>query len=504
MADTTGALVKHLSDLVDGDYQKASTEGGAYIRENFFGEPRLAQLVRHVSDDQLRRLRRGGHDAVKVYAAYHYATTQRNGKPTCILAKTVKGWTLGEGAMGRNVAHQMKKFNVNQLKVFRDLLELPIPDEGLADAPFYLPPPKSAEIEYLMERRRALGGFVPRRSVRALVDDVPPLEKFSDMLAGLGTVEVSTTKAFARLLADLLKDPGIGKRIVPIIPDEARTFGLDALFRQFGIYSSVGQLYEPVDKDLILSYREAKDGQVLEEGITEAGSMASLLAAGTSYATHHVNMIPMYIFYSMFGFQRTGDQAWQFGDARGKGFLLGATAGRTTLAGEGLQHDDGQSHITASVVPNIVTYDPSFAYELTVIIQNGLKRMYQDNEAIFYYLTIYNESYLQPKMPDGVLDGILKGLYRFKPAPEGKHKAKVQLLGSGTILREALRAQEILAEKFSVAADVWSATSFTLLRRDALEVERWNMLHPWRSIECRTCCNSLAKPKARWWPSATG
>jgi pyruvate dehydrogenase E1 component len=478
-ADTHGVLVKACNDNVDGDYQKLSTESGGYIRTNFFGtDPRLLSLVQHLTDAQLQRLRRGGHDAHKVFAAYHQATTQANGRPTAILAHTIKGWTLGEGAQGRNVAHQMKKFNQNQLKVFRDMLELPIPDAQLMDAPFYTPHPRSTEIQYLQERREMLGGFVPRRKVVKLHEEIPPITKFQDILNGSGTVDVSTTKAFAKLLADLLKEPGLGKRIVPIIPDEARTFGLDALFRQFGIYSSVGQLYEPVDKDLILSYREARDGQVLEEGITEAGSMATFMAAGTSYATHHVNMIPFYIFYSMFGFQRTGDQVWQFGDARGKGFLLGATAGRTTLNGEGLQHQDGHSHILASVVPNVETYDPAFAYEVAVIVQNGLVRMYQNDENVFYYISLYNEAYLMPPMPEGVMPGILKGLYRFKATPDMKSKARVQLVGSGTILREALRAQDILATKYDVAADVWSATSFTLLRREALAVERHNVLHP--------------------------
>ncbi|MBI3098557.1 MAG: pyruvate dehydrogenase (acetyl-transferring), homodimeric type [Planctomycetes bacterium] len=511
--DGDGLLVRRMGDAVDGDYQKYSVEPGSYTREHFFGaDPRLLKLVEHLTDEQIRKLRRGGHDAVKVHAAY-LAACNHKGAPTAILAKTVKGWTLGEGAEGRNVAHQQKKIGEQQLKTFRDLLELPIPDDQLVDAPFYHPGKNSEELEYLRERRRRLGGSLPKRVVKPLRLDVPALAAFPEMLAGSGKMEATTTRAFAQMLSTLLKDPKIGRRIVPIIPDEARTFGLDALFERFGIYSSVGQLYTPVDSDMLIKYREAKDGQVLEEGITEAGSMATFMAAGTSYATHATDMIPFYIFYAMFGFQRTADQIWAAADARTRGFLLGATAGRTTLNGEGLQHEDGQSHLFASAVPTVQPYDPAFAYELAVILQDGLRRMYEKREDIFYYITLYNEAYPMPPMPAGAEEGILKGLYLCSPAPTGVRRGSdleerrgsdaaarasspapagarrataatgstgptAQLLGSGPLLREALRAQALLAEKFGVAAGVWSATSYTLLRRDALSVERWNMLHP--------------------------
>jgi pyruvate dehydrogenase E1 component len=477
--DTQGFLVKRMNGTLDGEYQKYSVESGAYIRRHFFGKyPQLLQLVEHLSDEQLRRLRRGGHDIRKLYTAYR-AASQHKGAPTVILAKTVKGWTLGEGAEGRNIAHQQKKLSLKELLAFRDLLQLPISDKDLPDAPFYRPSRNSPEIEYMLERRRQLGGSVPKRSVRHFQLEVPTRKDFERYLKGTDQA-VSTTGAFAGVLAHLLRLPEIGRRVVPIIPDEARTFGLDALFRQYGIYSSKGQLYESVDQQMLLSYREAEDGQVLEEGISEAGSMASFTAAGTSYATHGEPMIPFYIFYSMFGFQRTGDQAWAFGDIRGRGFLLGATAGRTTLLGEGLQHGDGHSHVLASVVPNIRAYDPAWAYEIAVIVQDGLRRMYVDNEDTWYYITLQNEAYAMPPMPaEECADGILKGLYLYKAGPEVKKSAgRAQLLGSGSILREVLRAQEILAERFKVSADVWSATSYLGLRRDALDAEREHMLHP--------------------------
>ncbi len=417
--DVDGVLVQKMNDTLDGEFQKYSVAGGAYIREHFFGpDPRLRKLVEHLSDDDLAKLRRGGHDYRKVYAAYK-AAVEHTGAPTAILVKTVKGWTLGPGVEARNITHQAKKLSEAEMKIFRDRLELPIPDEQIKDAPYYHPGPKSEEVEYLMERRRALGGPLPKRVVRSKPLP-PPGPEVDAEFAGGSQTPVSTTMVFSRILRNLIRDKQLGKHIVPIIPDEARTFGMDPLFKEVGIYSALGQRYEPVDSDLVLSYREATDGQVLEEGITEAGSMASFQAAGTSYSTHGTPMIPFYIFYSMFGFQRTGDQMWAFGDARGRGFLMGATAGRTTLTGEGLQHDDGHTHIHASTIPNIRAYDPAFAYELAAIVRDGVERMYVKGEDVFYYVTIHNENYVQPPLPEGddVRDGILRGLYRFAAAPE--------------------------------------------------------------------------------------
>ena len=477
-ADGDGLLARRMHEAVDGDYQKYSVEPGAYTRKHFFGKyPELIKRVEHLSDDQIRGLRRGGHDLHKINSAYRSAV-EHKGAPTAILAKTVKGWALGEGAEGRNAAHQTKKLNVVQMKKFRDELHLPIPDADLEEAPFYLPPKGDPIYDYLRERRAGLGGDSPKRVSSVPVEEIPPLTNFGDLLVGSGDAEASTTRAFAKILADLLKDEKFGKRVVPIIPDEARTFGLDGLFKRFGIYSSVGQVYEPVDSEMLITYREAKDGQVLEEGICEAGAMATFTAAGTSYATHGVTMIPLYIFYSMFGYQRTGDQVWAFGDARGKGFLLGATAGRTTLNGEGLQHEDGHSPLLFSAVPNVRIYDPAYAYELAVIVRDGLNRMYAKQEDCFYYITLYNENYAMPPMPTGMEEGILRGLYKFRAGAKAAKGRTAQILGSGTILREALRAQELLAEKFKVSADVWSATSYTQLRREALAAERWNRLHP--------------------------
>ncbi len=476
--DDEGLLVKRMTEVVDGEYQKYSVEPGSYTRQHFFGaNPKILKMAEGLTDRQIQRLRRGGHDAVKVHAAYAAACAHK-GQPTVILAKTVKGWTLGEGTQGKNVAHSQKKMSLKDLKAFRDEIQLPIADKDLEEVPFYVPERNIPEMQYLMDRRHALGGGLPRRVVKSKKLPVPAPKLFERYLKGSGENEVSTTGAFARLLADLLADKGIGRRIVPIIPDEARTFGLDALFQQVGIYSSVGQLYEPVDQKMLLRYREAKDGQVLEEGISEAGSMASFAAAGTSYATHAEPMVPFYIFYSMFGFQRVGDQIWAFGDSRGRGFLLGATAGRTTLNGEGLQHEDGHSHLLAGVVPNLQAYDPAFAYEVALILQRGLKRMIEDPEDVFYYLTLQNEPYPMPPMPEGAAEGVLQGLYRFRPAPALPGAARAQILGSGSILNEALRAQKLLAERFQVAADVWSATSYLALRREALAAERWNLLHP--------------------------
>ncbi len=480
--DVDGVLVNKMNTTVDGEFQKYAVESGAYIREHFFGpDPRLRRMVEHLSDDDLRKLSRGGHDYRKLYAAYK-AAVEHEGTPTVILAKTIKGWTLGPDFEARNATHQIKKMTEAELKTFRDRLYLEIPDEQLeGDAlpPYYHPGVGSPEYEYMMARRKALDGFLPQRVVRPHVLRSPSDDAFTDLLAGTGDkVPASTTTAFARLIRKLLAQPELGKRIVPIIPDEARTFGLDALFRDIKIYSPLGQQYEPVDAGLLLSYREAKEGRILEEGITEAGSMASCTAVGTSYATWGEPMIPFFIFYSMFGFQRVGDLIWSFGDQRGRGFLLGATAGRTTLTGEGLQHCDGQSHVLASAMPNCRAYDPAFAYEMAVIVRDGITHMYGDEQAdCFYYLTLYNENYAMPPMPEGAEEGIVRGLYRYRPAP-GEHTHRAQLLGSGTALRQAVLAQQLLLEEHDVAADVWSAPSYKLVREDALSIERWNRLHP--------------------------
>jgi pyruvate dehydrogenase E1 component len=476
--DVDGVLVEKMNDTLDGEFQKFSVAGGAYIREHFFGpDPRLRKLVEHLTDDDLARLRRGGHDYRKVYAAYK-AATESKGAPTVILAKTVKGWTLGPGVEARNITHQAKKLTEAELRIFRDRIELPIPDAKLKDAPYYHPGPDSEEVQYLKERRRTLGGAIPKRIVRSAPLPKPPEAIDTEFDAGSDTA-VSTTMVFTRILRNLIRDKDLGSRIVPIIPDEARTFGMDPLFKEVGIYAALGQRYDPVDSELLLSYREAVDGQVLEEGITEAGSMASLQAAATSYASHGFPVIPFYIFYSMFGFQRTGDQMWALGDARGRGFLMGATAGRTTLTGEGLQHDDGHSHVLASTVPNLRAYDPAFAYELAAVVRDGIERMYHRGEDVFYYITLYNENYAQPKKPEGVGDGIIRGLYRFADAPDiGRKAQRARLVGSGAILQQVIAAQQLLAEKTGIAAEVYSAPSFPLLRRDALETERWNRLHP--------------------------
>ncbi|HEY3762360.1 MAG TPA: pyruvate dehydrogenase (acetyl-transferring), homodimeric type [Verrucomicrobiae bacterium] len=474
--DKSGLLLKRMQECVDGDFQKYSVEPGSYTRKHFFGKyPELLELVNHLTDDQIRKLLRGGHDTRKVYTAYK-AAFEHKGQPTVILANTVKGYGLGEAGEGRNITHQQKKMNEKELREFRARFEIPITDDVIAETPFYRPAPESEEVQYLLERRKALGGFLPARIVKDLKLDVPKVDFFADILKG-STTEISTTTAFGALLRTLLKHKGVSKNLVPIIPDEARTFGLDALFKDIGIYSFKGQLYEPVDKESLMYYHEAKDGQILEEGITESGSMASFIAAGTSYATHGVPTIPFYIYYSMFGPQRTGDLFWLAGDIRARGFLLGATAGRTTLNGEGLQHQDGHSLLFASAIANCLPYDPAFGYELAVIIADGLRRMYVEGEDIFYYLSLYNENHAQPAMPAGVEDGILKGLYRFKAGPQGK-KIKAHIFGSGPIINSALRAQEILAERYNVSADVWSATSYKLLRNDAVRCQRWNMFHP--------------------------
>ncbi len=477
-SDLGGRLINVLEGAVDGDYQKFTVESGDYIRRWFLErDPELKPLLDTVTDEQLRKIKRGGHDPIKVYAAYKKAV-DTEGRPTVILAKTVKGYGLGEAGEGKNITHQQKKMNEDELREFRGNFGIPITDEEVAYAPFYKPAEDSAEMQYLKARRAELGGSMPRREVTAPAIKAPGDELVKEFLSGNDRA-VSTTMVFVRILAILLRDKALGKLIVPIVPDEARTFGMDGLFRQVGIYSSKGQLYEPVDADNLLYYREATDGQILEEGINEAGSMASFLAAGTAYASHGINTIPFYIYYSMFGMQRIGDLVWLAGDIRCKGFLVGGTAGRTTLNGEGLQHQDGHSLVLGSTVPNMLCYDPAFAYELAIIVQDGIRRMYQEQEAVFYYLTVENEPYAMPAMPKGkgVREGILKGMYKFKPSAMKPTKLRAQLLGSGAIMNEVLKAQEML-EKYKVSADVWSVTSYGELRRDGLAAERWNRLHP--------------------------
>jgi pyruvate dehydrogenase E1 component len=476
--DDEGLLVKRMGEVVDGEYQKYSVEPGSYVRQHFFGaHPRLLEMVKHFSDEQLRKLRRGGHDPEKVYNAYK-AAVEHQGSPTVILARTIKGYGLGEAGEGKNITHQQKKMNEEELREFRSRFGIPISDEEVAKAPFYRPPDDSPEIKYLHERRRSLGGYVPARAPKCQRLEVDLGEAFEEFYKGTEGREASTTMAFVRMLSKLLRHEEIGKLIVPIVPDEARTFGMEALFRQVGIYSHPGQLYEPVDRDTLLYYKEARDGQILEEGITEAGAIASFIAAGTACLTHSINTIPFFIFYSMFGLQRVGDLIWAAADSRCRGFLLGGTSGRTTLAGEGLQHQDGNSHLLAYTVPNLMAYDPAFAYEIAVIIQEGIRRMYDEGESIFYYLTLMNEPYLMPAMPEGVAEGILKGMYRLKAAENKKAQLRAQLFGSGAILNEALKAQALLEEKYGVAAEVWSITSYKELYRDGHEVERWNRLHP--------------------------
>jgi pyruvate dehydrogenase E1 component len=481
--DTAGTLRRVMEQCVDGEYQNFKAKGGAYTREHFFGkDAALKEMVANMSDEDIWHLNRGGHDARKVYAAYD-AAVRTQGKPTVILAKTVKGFGLGKSAEGQMVAHQQKKLDVDALRALRDRFNIPVPDEDLERLPFRKPPEDSAEMRYLHSRRRTLGGYLPARKPSAASLTVPALEAFRSILEGTGEREISTTMAFVRVLTVLLKDRDIGKHIVPIVPDEARTFGMEGLFRQVGIYSSVGQLYTPVDAETLMSYREDKKGQMIEEGITEAGSVCSWLAAATSYANHGIGMVPFYIYYSMFGFQRVGDFLWAAGDMQARGFLLGGTAGRTTLAGEGLQHQDGHSQLVATTIPNCRAYDPTYAYELAVIIQDGLKRMYTQNENVFYYISLMNENYAQPALPAGTESGILRGGYRVREAgkPSGAGKKDVErvtLLGSGTILRECLAAAELLEQQFGVAAEVYSITSFSELRREALACDHWNLLHP--------------------------
>jgi pyruvate dehydrogenase E1 component len=476
--DVDGLLAKRLGEMVDGEYQKLIVESGAYIRKHVFGsDPRLLKMVEDIPDEKLHALRQGGHDPRKVYAAYK-AATEHKGSPTVILARTIKGYGLGEAGEGRNVTHQQKKVDEDTLRNFGERFGLSFTEEQFAEVPFYRPPDDSPEIQYLRARRKELGGYMPRRSVRSKPLAGNRSELFEEFLTGSEGREVSTTMAFVGMLRKMLRDVEIGKLIVPIVPDEARTFGMESLFRLVGIYSSQGQLYEPVDMNTLLYYKEAKDGQILEEGITEAGSMSSFIAAGSAYATHGINTIPFFIFYSMFGLQRVCDLIWAAADTRCRGFLLGGTAGRTTLAGEGLQHQDGNSHVLALPIPTLQAYDPAFAFEIATIIEDGIDRMYVKGESIFYYITVMNEPYAMPAMPPGSREGILKGMYRYKAASSGKSKLRAQLFGSGSILREVLKAQEILDEKYNVAADVWSVTSYKALYSDGIEAERWNLLHP--------------------------
>jgi pyruvate dehydrogenase E1 component len=479
-ADHDGLLVQRMGEIVDGQWQKYTAASGEYVREHFFGaHPKLLDMVKHLSDEQLTKLRLGGHDPVKVYAAYK-AAVEHKGSPTVILARTIKGYGLGEAGEGKNITHQQKKMNEDELRQFRARFGIPISDDDIAEAPFYRPADNSQEIQYIRRQREKLGGYVPSRVVAVESIKSPDGDIFGEFYAGTEGREASTTMVFVRILAKLLRDEQVGKLIVPIVPDEARTFGMEPLFRQVGIYSHVGQLYEPVDAATLLYYKEAQNGQILEEGITEAGSMADFIAAGTAYATHGINTIPFFIFYSMFGFQRIGDLIWAAGDTRTKGFLVGGTSGRTTLAGEGLQHQDGHSHLLAYPLPNLVTYDPAYAYELAVIIQDGIRRMYEKQEDIFYYLTVMNENYEHPSIPEGdnVTEGILRGMYRLKATENEGARLRAQLFGSGAILNKVLEAQRILAEQYNVAADVWSVTSYKELYRDAHDADRWNMLHP--------------------------
>ncbi|MGH6610893.1 MAG: pyruvate dehydrogenase (acetyl-transferring), homodimeric type, partial [Burkholderiaceae bacterium] len=482
--DHEGRLLQVMEDTVDGEYQNFKANDGAFVRKNFFGkDPKLLEMVSRMSDADIWRLNRGGHDPHKIFAAYS-AASKHSGQPTVILAKTVKGYGMGKVGEGKNPTHQLKKLDDTAIKEFRDRFAIPIPDDKLDDVPFFKPPADSPEMKYMLERRKALGGFLPQRRRNADEKiEAPPLGTFQAVLDPTSEGrEISTTQAFVRSLTQLVRDKNVGPRVVPIIPDEARTFGMEGMFRQLGIYSSQGQLYEPVDKDQVMYYREDKKGQILEEGINEAGAMSSWIASATSYSTSNRITVPFYIFYSMFGFQRIGDLAWAAADMQARGFLLGATAGRTTLNGEGLQHQDGHSHLMSSTIPNCVSYDPTFAHEVAVIIQRGLERMVQNQENVWYYITLMNENYPQPGLKKGQEEGILKGMYRLREGPAGSGMGKsiprVQLLGSGTILREAIAAAEMLEKDWGVSGDVWSVTSFTELRRDGLDTDRWNLLHP--------------------------
>ena len=474
--DRDGILLKRMEECVDGQYQDFKSKDGAYVREHFFNSPELKALVEDLTDDEVWKLSRGGHDPFKVYAAYAAAVSHRD-QPTVILAKTVKGYGMGESGEGQMIAHQAKKMTVDALRQFRDRFDIPVPDEELAALPFLSLPKESPEFAYLQERRAALGGYLPQRRRKSSPLPAPPLAGFERLLGSSGEREISTTMAFVQMLGTLVRDKAIGKHVVPIVPDESRTFGMEGMFRQLGIYSAVGQLYRPQDADQLMYYREDKSGQVLQEGINEAGAMSSWMAAATSYSTNDLPMIPFYIYYSMFGLQRVGDLAWAAGDMRARGFLMGGTAGRTTLNGEGLQHEDGHSHVLASTIPNCVSYDPTFAYEVVVIVREGIRRMYEAQEDVYYYVTLMNENYAHPAMPEGAAAGIVKGLYLLQQGAKGKGP-RVQLMGSGTILREVLAAADLLRDDWKVNADVWSATSFNELRRDGMSAERHNLLHP--------------------------
>ncbi len=495
--DKSGILLKRMEECVDGEYQTFKSQDGAFVRKHFFGKyPELADMVSNMSDDDIWRLNRGGHDPHKVYAAYA-AAMKHTGQPTVILAKTVKGYGMGEAGEGQNITHQQKKMGTASIRAFRDRFSVPIPDDHLEEVPFYKPAEDSPEMKYLRERIAAMGGSLPSRKRKVEPLEVPALSAFEAQLKSSEDREFSTTMAFVRILNTIIRDKKIGKRVVPIVPDESRTFGMEGMFRQLGIYSHVGQLYTPQDADQLMFYKEDKGGQILQEGINEAGAMSSWIAAATSYANNAQMMIPFYIFYSMFGFQRIGDLAWAAGDQRARGFLLGGTAGRTTLNGEGLQHEDGHSHILASTIPNCVTYDPTFAYEVAVIIQDGMRRMYQEQEDVFYYITVMNENYTHPAMPAGAEQGILKGMYLLQEGKAKKNQPKVQLLGSGTILREVIAGAELLEKDFGIAADIWSVTSFNELRRDGLDAQRWNLLHPEaepRLSHIESCLNDRSGP----------
>ncbi len=477
-ADHDGRLVRRMEAAVDGDYQTYKSRDGAYVREHFFGaDPALLKMVEHMSDDEVWALNRGGHDPQKVYAAYA-AASRHSGQPTVILAKTIKGYGMGTSGEGQNITHQQKKMTHDSLVAFRNRFDLPIAEDAIDTTDFVKPPDDSPEMTYLREHRAALGGSLPARRPADEPLQIPALAAFKSQLEGSGEREISTTMAFVRVLATLVRDKQLGRRVVPIVPDESRTFGMEGMFRQLGIFSQVGQLYSPEDSEQLMFYREDKHGQILQEGINEPGAMSSWIAAATSYANHGVSMIPFYIYYSMFGFQRIGDLAWAAGDSRARGFLIGGTAGRTTLNGEGLQHEDGHSHVLASTIPNCISYDPTYAYEVAVIVHEGLRRMFAEQEDVFYYLTVMNENYVQPPMPDGAEEGILRGLHLIQSAPGEGDAARVQLLGSGTILREVLAGAQLLQDDWGIVADVWSATSFTELHRDGMEADRWSRLHP--------------------------
>ncbi len=495
--DKDGLLLKRMAEVVDGEYQKYSTEGGAYLREHFWGKyPELLKLVEHLSDEQLAKLSLGGHDPEKVYAAFS-AATKHKGSPTVVLARTVKGYGMGEAGEGKNITHSQKKLNEDELRHFRSRFGIPVSDEDIDTLPFYKPADDSPELQYLLEHRKQLKGFLPSRRIKSQSINTSGDDLFKEFYEGTGDREISTTMAFVRMLTKMLRHKKVGKLIVPIVPDEARTFGMEALFRQVGIYAHKGQLYEPVDKESLIYYKEAKDGQILEEGITETGSMSSFVAAGTAYSNHQINTIPFFIFYSMFGLQRIGDLAWAAGDMRTRGFLIGGTSGRTTLAGEGLQHQDGNSHLLAYPLPNLKAYDPAFAYELAVIVEDGLKRMYQDQENIFYYITVMNENYIQPsrKINKKLKEGIIRGLYKYEASKKKNAKLQAQLMGSGAILNKVIAAKKILEEKYNVATTVWSVTSYKELHQDALRIERQNMFHPGKAVKSAFITETLKDAK---------